>query len=90
MKLSLDGPISGNNFGGSFAATLVISADGKTLYALDQGNWRVVVIDAGRMQRVASIPTGAYPVRPCPLARRQAPLRHQHRPVRIHRRPRRQ
>ena len=60
-ELSLDGPLGGNNFGGSFAATLAISSDGKTLYALDQGNWRIVVIDAERMERIASIPTGAYP-----------------------------
>ena len=60
-ELSLDGQLSGNNFGGSFAAALVISADGKTLYALDQGNWRIVVIDTERMERVSSIPTGAYP-----------------------------
>jgi YVTN family beta-propeller protein len=60
-EVSLDGPLSGNNFGGSFAATLVVSADGKTLYALDQGNWRVVVLDAERMVRIASIATGAYP-----------------------------
>ncbi len=48
-------------FKGSFAATLAISADGKTIYALDQGNWRVVVIDALRMERLASIATGSYP-----------------------------
>jgi len=60
-ELSLDGQLSGNNFGGSFAATLAISSDGKTLYALDQGNWRVVIIDTDRMERVSSIPTGAYP-----------------------------
>jgi YVTN family beta-propeller protein len=60
-ELSLDGQVSGNNFGASFAATLVVSSDGKTLYALDQGNWRVVVIDAERMRILASIPTGAYP-----------------------------
>jgi YVTN family beta-propeller protein len=60
-ELSLDGQVSGNNFGGSFAASIVISPDAKTLYALDQGNWRVVIIDAARMNVLASIPTGAYP-----------------------------
>jgi len=60
-ELSLDGPLSSNNFGGSFAATLALSSDGKTLFALDQGNWRIVVIDTERMERVSSIPTGAYP-----------------------------
>src|SRR5437762_6868271 len=60
-ELSLDGQLSGNNFGGSFAAALAISADGKTLYALDQGNWRIVIIDTERMELVSSIITGAYP-----------------------------
>jgi len=46
---------------GSFAATLIVSADGKTLYALDQGNWRVVILDAARLERIAEIPTGNYP-----------------------------
>jgi len=73
-EVSLDGPdhpgtISNTNpanrrrqeFSGSFAATLVVSADGKTLYALDQGNWRVVILDAATLQRLSSIATGNYP-----------------------------
>ena len=59
--IALDGPTAGKDYSGSFAATLVVSADGKTLYALDQGNWRVVVIDAPSMQRLASIESGAFP-----------------------------
>ncbi len=60
-EVPLDGPVAGQEFSGSFAGTLVVSADGKTIYALDQGNWRVVIIDAGRLERIASVPTGAYP-----------------------------
>jgi YVTN family beta-propeller protein len=60
-ELSLDGPTESKDYSGSFAATLVLSADGKTIYALDQGNWRVVIIDAASMQRIASIETGTYP-----------------------------
>ncbi len=60
-ELSLDGPLSGNNFGGSFAATLALSPDGQALFALDQGNWRIVVVDTATMERISSIPTGAYP-----------------------------
>jgi YVTN family beta-propeller protein len=61
-ELSLDGTIAGQDFSGSFAATLIVSADGKTIYALDQGNWRIVLIDATTMQRIASVPTGNYPI----------------------------
>ena len=60
-EVSLDGPVSGKDFSGSFAATLVVSSDGNTIYALDQGNWRIVVLNAERMERIASISTGAYP-----------------------------
>jgi YVTN family beta-propeller protein len=60
-EVSLDGAVSGKDFSGSFAATLVVSADGKTLYALDQGNWRVVVLDAASLERIASVATGSYP-----------------------------
>ncbi len=60
-EVALDGKAGGTDFSGSFAASVMVSSDGKTLYALDQGNWRVVVIDTERMERVASIPTGAYP-----------------------------
>ena len=60
-EVSLDGLLAGKEYSGSFAATLAVSADGKTLYALDQGNWRVVALDAAKMQRIASVATGAYP-----------------------------
>jgi YVTN family beta-propeller protein len=61
-ELALDGPVAGKEYSGSFAATLILSKDGKTLYALDQGNWRIVLIDATTMQRLASISTGNYPI----------------------------
>ena len=65
-EMSLDGPIGSETYKNSFAATLVASADGKTLFVLDQGNWRVVVFslagtDGARLGRIASIPTGRYP-----------------------------
>ena len=60
-EISLDGPLGGTNYSGSFAATLVISADGATIYALDQANWRVVILDALKLRPIASIPTGSYP-----------------------------
>ncbi len=60
-EVSLDESLGGTNYSGSFAATLVISADGKTIYALDQGNWRVVLLDAAKLQPIASVPTGDYP-----------------------------
>jgi YVTN family beta-propeller protein len=66
-EVSLDGPLADsttlkmNDFKGSFAATLTVSADGKTLYVLDQGNWRIVILDAATLKLIAHIPTGNYP-----------------------------
>ena len=64
-EVSLDGALAAapDNAArsGSFAATLLLSADGKTLYALDQGNWRIVILDAVTLQRIAEIPTGNDP-----------------------------
>jgi len=60
-EVSLDGPLGGRNFKDSFAATLTLSADGRTLYVLDQANWRVVLVDAQKLERLSSAPTGTYP-----------------------------
>lgn len=60
-EVSLDGPIAGKESSGSFAATLILSPDGRTLYALDQGNWRIVILDAATLARIAELPTGTYP-----------------------------
>lgn len=60
-EISLDGLTGGKEFRDSFAATLVISADGRTIYALDQANWRVVVIDVESRKRIAWMATGNYP-----------------------------
>jgi YVTN family beta-propeller protein len=60
-EVSLDSPLRGKQRNGSFAATLTISADGSTLYVLDQGNWRVVIVDAVTLKLLAEIPTGSYP-----------------------------
>jgi YVTN family beta-propeller protein len=60
-EASLDGPLDGRIYDGSFAATVEVSADGNTLYVVDQGNWRVVIMDAHRLTLISCIPTGDYP-----------------------------
>jgi YVTN family beta-propeller protein len=60
-SIALNGTIGDTIFKQSFAATVQVSSDGHTLYALDQGNWRIVVIDAIDRKVIASIPTGRYP-----------------------------
>jgi YVTN family beta-propeller protein len=61
-RIELNGVTAGKTYSDSFASTLVLSRDGKFLYVIDQGNWRIVVIDTKSLQRVASIPTGANPL----------------------------
>ncbi len=60
-SIPLDGMTDGHTYSDSFAATLVLSPDGRTLYVLDQGNWRVVLIDTATRERIASVPTGVNP-----------------------------
>ncbi|HVJ07822.1 MAG TPA: bifunctional YncE family protein/alkaline phosphatase family protein [Acidisarcina sp.] len=61
-RIPLDGAIGGINFKESFAAAAVLSPDGRLLYVLDQGNWRVVVIDLSSNKPVASMATGSNPL----------------------------
>lgn len=61
-RISLNGPMAGMNYSESFASNLVLSEDGRLLFVIDQGNWRVVVIDAATRERVAMISTGANPL----------------------------
>ncbi len=61
-RIELNGPTAGANYSESFAANLALSRDGRYLHVVDQGNWRVVVIDTTARARVASIPTGANPL----------------------------
>src|SRR5579871_1378751 len=44
-RIPLNGTTAGTNYGESFAANLVLSRAGRFLYVIDQGNWRLVVID---------------------------------------------
>ena len=60
-SIPLDQKVGETSFSRSFAATLLVSSNGRTLYALDEGNWRVAVIDVAQRQVIASIATGAYP-----------------------------
>jgi YVTN family beta-propeller protein len=60
-RVPLDGTFEGKKVGGSFAASLVLSTDGRWLYVVDQGNWRVVVINTQTLRCVESVATGVNP-----------------------------
>lgn len=59
--ISLNGTLSGKIYKESFAANVTLSPDGHLLYVVDQGNWRVVVIDTVAHRTIASVPTGINP-----------------------------
>jgi YVTN family beta-propeller protein len=61
-RIPLDGETAGKAWKESFAAAVVLSPDGKTLYALDQGNWRIVVIELAANKPIVSAPTGSNPL----------------------------
>jgi YVTN family beta-propeller protein len=58
---SLDGAIGGKAFNKSFAGPLTVSPDGRLLYVIDEGNWRVVALNADTLEKISSVATGRYP-----------------------------
>ena len=82
-EILLDATVGQNSFTGSFAASVLVSPDGHTLFALDQGNWRIVIVDVSSQKVIASMPTGAtpYAIALAPDCRRL--LRHQYRTLRV-------
>ncbi len=60
-EIDADVAFGGRDYEDSYVGDLVLSRDGKTLYAVDQTNFRVVVADTGTRQIVASVGVGRYP-----------------------------
>jgi YVTN family beta-propeller protein len=64
-RISLNGLLQGHVYKESFAAMLVLSNQGRTLYVVDQANWRVVVIDTATRTKIAGLATGVNPIALC-------------------------
>ncbi len=60
-RIPLDGVVGSTTYAHSFAASLTLSPDGKRIYVIDQGNWRLVAIDTSSQRKLWSVPTGANP-----------------------------
>ena len=60
-ETSLNGEVGGTKFEKSFAGALAISKDGKLLFVTDEGNWRVVVLNAETLEKIGNVRTGRYP-----------------------------
>ena len=61
-RFSINGSISGTRYTNSFTSSLALSQDGRTLFVVDQGNWRIVIVDSASGNRLASVPTGSNPL----------------------------
>ena len=51
----------GKNYPNGYIGDMVLTRDGKTLYAVDQTNFRVVIVDVGNRRVVSSLAVGRYP-----------------------------
>ena len=64
-RINLNGASQGHIYKESFAASLVLTKNGRRLYVIDQANWRVVVIDTATKTKVATLATGVNPIAIC-------------------------
>ena len=64
-RIDLNRPLHRKNFKESFASSLTLSPDGRMLYVIDEGNWRIAVVDTTSRATVASLPTGINPIALC-------------------------
>ena len=53
--------VDGTNWPDGYIGDMVISEDGHHLFAVDQTNFRLVIVDTRSMQVIKSVPVGRYP-----------------------------
>ncbi len=61
-RISLNGNSGPQRYGESYAAAMAIDGSGQRLYVIDQGNWRIVVLDVLNRRILTSYPTGVDPI----------------------------
>jgi DNA-binding beta-propeller fold protein YncE len=61
-RINLNGAIGGRSYTESFSASMLLSADGRKLFVIDQANRRVVVVDRATKTRIAAFATGVDPI----------------------------
>lgn len=60
-NILVDGELNGRKYEDSFIIDVKVSPDGRTLYAADLANFRVVIIDLAQRKPIGSIDVGRYP-----------------------------
>ncbi|SFE96456.1 beta-propeller fold lactonase family protein [Thermoflexibacter ruber] len=53
--------IENEDFTHGYLGDMILSKDGKTLYIVDQINFRLIIIDTEKQTLIANVPTGRYP-----------------------------
>ncbi|MCH7958767.1 MAG: bifunctional YncE family protein/alkaline phosphatase family protein [Candidatus Hydrogenedentes bacterium] len=61
FRMSCDHVVDGVRFRNGYLGDMRLSKDGKLAYAVDQSNFRMLVIDVIKQEVVTSIPVGRYP-----------------------------
>ncbi|NUN95033.1 MAG: bifunctional YncE family protein/alkaline phosphatase family protein [Candidatus Omnitrophica bacterium] len=61
FKIDCAHETDGERFEHGYLGDMRISLDGRTLYAVDQSNFRMLIIDTERRKVIRSIPVGRYP-----------------------------
>lgn len=61
-RIDLNGTLNGHTYKESFSAAMVMSADGRRLFVLDQANWRVAILNLKTRTSVATLATGVDPI----------------------------
>lgn len=61
FSMNCDHTVGGNRFSNGYLGDVRLSNDGKTIYGVDQSNFRLLVIDLEKREVVNSIRVGRYP-----------------------------
>ena len=54
-------PVNGTRFPDGYIGDMALSDDGNHLFAVDQTNFRLVIVDTRKMEVINSVPVGRYP-----------------------------
>jgi len=60
-EIDANGPFAGRSYEDSYIGDLALSRDGRLLYALDQANFRLLIVNTEDRRLLSSAPLGRYP-----------------------------
>ena len=60
-EIDLNGDFSDGRFVDGYIGDLVMTKDGSIIYAVDQANFRVIILDVNKKQVIKNVPVGRYP-----------------------------